>query len=285
SNNLITRKVQDIPSGYDPSLYQTKRLMVRARDGAMVPVSFVERKDRQTAGPIHLYAYGAYGHGMSPGFSISRLSLLERKVGFAIAHIRGGDELGYGWYEAGKGAKRWNTFNDFFDVADALIEQKVTSRGKIAISGGSAGGKLMGVAINERPELWGAVVADVPFVDVLSTMLDDTLPLTPIEWPEWGNPIEDEGAYDYILSYSPYDNVRAQSVPPIMITAGLSDPRVTYWEPAKWAARLRAMKTNDAVLVLKTNMEAGHGGKSGRYDAIDEVAESQAFMLVSLGIA
>ena len=284
---LVTRKVQEIPSGYDPDLYATERLMATARDGAKVPISIVYRKDfpRDGSGPLHLYGYGAYGHGMPPHFSTARLSLLDRGFAYAITHIRGGDELGYGWYEDGKLFKRQNTFNDFVDCARHLIAEGYASAGGISISGGSAGGELVGAVVNTDPGLWRAAVADVPFVDVLNTMLDDSLPLTPIEWPEWGNPITDRAAFDYIRSYSPYDNVEAKAYPPIMITAGLNDPRVTYWEPAKWAARLRAMKTDDNPLVLKTNMGAGHGGKSGRFESLREVAEAYTFILLAFGKA
>ena len=204
---------------------------------------------------------------------------------FAIAHIRGGDDLGRRWYKEGKLDQRTNTFNDFVDVARGLIAQGWTTAGQIAISGGSAGGELMGAVVNSDPELWGAVVAHVPFVDVLNTMLDASLPLTPGEWPEWGNPIEDEAAFHLIRSYSPYDQVRAQAYPPIMVTAGLNDPRVTYWEPAKWVARLRATRTDTNELILKTNMGAGHGGKSGRFESLRETAEEFAFILWQLGLA
>ena len=241
SGELQTLKVQEIPSGYDPSLYRTERLMVPARDGQRVPVSVVYPKDfaKDATGKLLLYAYGAYGYAIPPSFSTARISLLDRGWAFAIAHIRGGDDLGYDWFLQGKLDKRTNTFNDFVDAAKGLIDAGFTRAGHIAIQGGSAGGELMGAVANSDPELWGAVVADVPFVDVLNTMLDDTLPLTPGEWPEWGNPITDRAAFDLIRSYSPYDNVTAQAYPPMLITGGLNDPRVTYWEPAKWAARLR----------------------------------------------
>ena len=212
------------------------------------------------------------------------MSFLDRGMAFAIAHIRGGDDLGQQWYLDGKLEKRTNTFNDFVDVAKGLIELGFTDKGKIAIAGGSAGGELMGAVMNSDPELWGAVVASVPFVDVLNTMLDDSLPLTPGEWPEWGNPIEDKAAFELIASYSPYDNVERQAYPPVFISGGLNDPRVTYWEPAKWAARLRATKTDDNVLLLKTNMGAGHGGKSGRWESLKEAAEEMAFVLWQLGV-
>ena len=276
-------KVQEIPSGYDPALYATERLEIAARDGTMVPVSVVARKDRAGGGLLHLYGYGAYGIAIGPGFSTSRLSLLDRGFAYAIAHVRGGDDLGRAWYKAGKLERRTNTFGDFVDVAGGLIAQGITAPGKISISGGSAGGELMGAVINSDPALFGAVVAQVPFVDVLHTMLDADLPLTPGEWPEWGNPLEDKAAFELILSYSPYEQVTAQAYPPLMVTAGLNDPRVTYWEPAKWVARLREVKTDNNALLFKTNMGAGHGGKSGRFESLKEAAEEFAFILWQMG--
>jgi oligopeptidase B len=277
-------KVQEIPSGYDASLYATERLEIPARDGTPIPVSIMYRRDRRSPGPLHLYGYGAYGIAIDPGFSITRLSLVDRGFAYAIAHIRGGDDLGRAWYKAGKLDQRTNTFNDFVDVARGLIARGYTEAGRISISGGSAGGELMGAVINSDPELWGAVVAHVPFVDVLATMLDASLPLTPGEWPEWGNPIEDKAAFELIRSYSPYDNVKAQAYPPLLVTAGLNDPRVTYWEPAKWVARLRELKTDDNELLLKINMGAGHGGKSGRFESLRETAEEYAFILWQMGV-
>ena len=287
TGELEVRKVQQIPSGYDASDYVTERLSVTARDGARVPVSLVRRRDTAVDGsaPIYLYGYGAYGLAIPPSFSTTRLSLLDRGFIFAIAHVRGGDDLGYHWYEAGKLDRRTNTFNDFVDVARRLVELGYGTTGRVAISGGSAGGQLMGAAVNQAPELWGAVAAHVPFVDALNTMLDDTLPLTPIEWPEWGNPIEDREAFDYIRSYSPYDQLKAGSYPPLLVTAGLNDPRVTYWEAAKFVAKLRSLKTDDNLLLLKTNMGAGHGGRSGRYERLHEVAEEYAFILANMGLA
>jgi oligopeptidase B len=282
--SLELLKVQEIPSGYDGALYTTERLEIPARDGTLIPVSIVMRKDRASAGPLHLYGYGAYGIAIEPGFSTTRLSLVDRGFAYAIAHIRGGDDLGRAWYKAGKLKRRTNTFTDFVDVAKGLIERGFTSAGKISISGGSAGGELMGAVINSDPDLWGAVVAHVPFVDVLATMLDETLPLTPGEWPEWGNPIEDKAAFELIRSYSPYDQVSVQAYPPLLVTAGLNDPRVTYWEPAKWVAMLREMKTDGNELLLKTNMGAGHGGKSGRFESLRETAEEFAFILWQLGV-
>jgi oligopeptidase B len=278
---LETLKVREIPSGYDPSQYVTERLMAPARDGAMVPVSLVYRKDfaKDGSGRLHVYGYGAYGFAYPPNFSTNRLSLLDRGFACAIAHIRGGDDLGYRWYLDGKLDKRTNTFNDFVDVTRFLIDQGFARAGRVAASGGSAGGELMGAVVNQAPMLYGAVAAHVPFVDVLNTMLDETLPLTPGEWSQWGNPITNKAAFDYIRSYSPYDNVAAQDYPALLITGGLTDPRVTYWEPAKWAAKLRATKTGGNLLLLKINMGAGHGGKSGRYTSLQEAAEEYAFIL------
>ncbi len=286
-------KQQEIPSGYDASLYTTQRVEIEARDGTMVPVSIVMRKDRAEIlaaqgidgpGPLHLYAYGAYGYAVPPGFSTTRLSLVDRGFAYAIAHIRGGDDLGRRWYLQGKALERTNTFNDFVDAGRGLIAQGFTAEGMVTASGGSAGGELMGAIVNQDPAQYGAIVAHVPFVDVLNTMLNADLPLTPGEWQEWGNPIESKEAFAYILSYSPYDQVSAQDYPPMMVTAGLNDPRVTYWEPAKWVALLRDQKTDDNVLVMKTNMGAGHGGQSGRWNSLRETAEEFAFILWQMGM-
>jgi oligopeptidase B len=287
ARQLELKKQQEIPSGYDKSEYTTERLMAPARDGVQVPVTLVYRKDFVTDGngKLHLYGYGAYGSGTAPGFSAARLSLLNRGFAYAIAHVRGGDEMGYQWYEDGKLDKRTNTFNDFVDVAQFLVDQDYCQAGNLSASGGSAGGELMGAAIVQAPELWRAVVLHVPFVDVLNTMLDDSLPLTPIEWPEWGNPLEDKSAFLNIQSYSPYDNIEPRSYPMQMVTGGLNDPRVTYWEPAKWTARMRAMKTDDNLLVMKINMGAGHGGKTGRFQRIQETAEEFTFILKAFGLA
>jgi oligopeptidase B len=281
---LETRKVQEIPSGYDPSVYVTERLTVTARDGARVPVSILRRKDfaKDGSGKLFVYGYGAYGYAVPPAFSTSRLSLVDRGFAFAIAHIRGGDDLGYQWFLDGKLKQRANTFNDFVDVTKGLIAEGYAQEGRVAAQGGSAGGELMGAIVNQAPELYGAIVADVPFVDVLNTMLDDTLPLTPGEWTEWGNPITDPDAFHLIRSYSPYDNVEAKAYPPMLVTGGLTDPRVTYWEPAKWTARLRANKTDTNLLLMKMNMGAGHGGKSGRWNALYEVAEAYTFIITQL---
>ncbi|NVJ69456.1 MAG: S9 family peptidase [Alphaproteobacteria bacterium] len=284
SESLTLRKEQEIPSGYDKNGYASERLMVTVRDGVQVPVSLVYKKGWQKGAQLHLYGYGAYGLGMSPSFSSARLSLLDRGFAYAIAHIRGGDELGYGWYEDGKLEKRTNTFNDFVDVARYLESEGYAAKGGISISGGSAGGELMGAVTNQAPELFKAVVLHVPFVDVLNTMLDADLPLTPIEWPEWGNPIEDRAAFETIQSYCPYTNIEAKEYPPMLVTGGLNDPRVTYWEPAKWTAKLRDMKTDDNLLMMKINMGAGHGGKSGRFERFHEVAEEYTFLLMAFDL-
>ena len=286
SGDLEVREVQQIPSGYDASRYVTHRELAPARDGVLVPVSIVRHRDTPVDGsaPLYIYAYGAYGSAVSPTFSTARLSLLDRGFIFAIAHIRGGDDLGFHWYEAGKLFQRSNTFNDFVDVARHLVVQGYGSEGRIAISGGSAGGTLMGAVVNQAPQLWGVMVTQVPFVDVLNTMLNADLPLTPLEWPEWGNPIEDPAAFEYIRSYSPYDQLESGPYPPILVTAGLYDTRVTYWEPAKYVAKLRTLKTDNNLLLLKTDMGSGHGGRSGRFARWYEIAEEYAFMLSSLGI-
>ena len=285
SGALDTLKVQEIPSGYDASAYVTDRVEVTARDGTKVPVSILRRKDfaLDGSGKLFVYGYGAYGIAIPPSFSTSRLSLVDRGFAYAIAHIRGGDDLGYQWFLDGKLKSRTNAFNDFVDVTKGLIAAGYAKPGRVAAQGGSAGGELMGAAVNQAGDLYGAVVADVPFVDVLNTMLDDTLPLTPGEWTEWGNPIVDKDAFELIRSYSPYDQVSAKAYPPMLITGGLHDPRVTYWEPAKWAAKLRATKTDTKTLLLKINMGAGHGGKSGRWDSLKEIAEAYAFVLTQVG--
>ncbi|MEL6188171.1 MAG: prolyl oligopeptidase family serine peptidase, partial [Myxococcota bacterium] len=285
SGERVLRKEQILPSGHDPARYVAKRLMISASDGEEVPVSILHRADVPLDGsaPCLLYGYGAYGHAMPAGFSLTRLSLVDRGVIFAIAHVRGGMDRGYRWYRDGKLQKKRNTFSDFAAAARALGDRRLVDASRIAAMGGSAGGMLMGVLANEHSELFSAIVADVPFVDVLNTMLDETLPLTPPEWPEWGDPIRDASAFEYIRGYSPYDNVREGPYPHLLVLAGLSDPRVTYWEPAKWVARLRARKTDDRLLLLKTNMEAGHGGAAVRFDALEEVAFEQSFLLHVLG--
>lgn len=280
------RKVQEIPSGYDPSLYVSERELAPSHDGALVPVTIVRRRDtpRDGTAPLYLYAYGSYGMNMDPGFGTARLSLLDRGFVFALANPRGGSELGKAWYEAGKLERKENTFRDTIAVARHLAAAGYTRAGNMALAGGSAGGLTVGAAVNMAPELFRAAAAHVPFVDVLNTMLDETLWLTPGEYPEWGNPSESEEAYRRIKAYSPYDNVEPKAYPHLFVTGGLSDPRVTYWEPAKWVAKLRATKTDDNLLVLRMNMDAGHGGKSGRYEALHEVAEEYAFMLMTFGL-
>jgi len=283
SGELVTRKVQDIPSGYDASLYATERLIATARDGTKVPVSIVYKKGYRKDGsqPLHVYGYGSYGIAIPPSFSSARLSLLDRGFAYAIAHVRGGDDLGYQWYLDGKLEKRGNTFDDFIDVTKHLHAQGFGRAGFTSASGGSAGGWLMGAVVNQAPELWRAIVAHVPFVDIVNTMLDETLPLTPGEWPEWGNPRTDPEVLKRLIRLSPYDQTVARDYPAMLITGGIADPRVTYWEPAKWAARLRAVKTDDNLLLLRINMGAGHGGKSGRFDSLREVAEEFAFILAA----
>lgn len=275
------RKRQDIPSGHDPALYVTRRIYATTADGAEVPISILARADRSGPAPCLLYAYGSYGHATPAAFNANRLSLVDRGFIFAIAHVRGGTDKGWNWYESGKLANKPNTFSDFVTCAHRLIADGWTERGRIVAQGGSAGGMLMGAIANMAPELFGGIIADVPFVDVINTMLDKDLPLTPPEWLEWGNPIEDAAAFRTMLSYSPYDNVKPQAYPPILALGGLTDPRVTYWEPAKWVARLRATMTGGGPILLKTNMDAGHGGASGRFDRLGEVALEQAFALAA----
>ncbi|KAA5801105.1 S9 family peptidase [Alkalicaulis satelles] len=280
-------KRQEIPSGHDAGDYVVRRLIAPARDGEMIPVTLLYREGTPLDGsaPVLLYGYGSYGITIPAGFSTSRLSLVDRGMIYAIAHIRGGMAKGYQWYLDGKLDRKHNTFNDFVDAGRMLVAEGFTSEGRLVAHGGSAGGLLVGAAINQDPSLFAGAIAAVPFVDVLNTMSDPSLPLTPPEWPEWGNPIEDEAAYDYILSYSPYDQVSAQAYPHVLATAGLTDPRVTYWEPAKWIARLREMRTDEGLTLMRTNMGAGHGGASGRFDALRERAEEYAFALMSAGLA
>lgn len=277
----ILRKRQEVPSGHDPAEYVTHRLFATAPDGEQVPVSIVHRREAALDGsaPCLLYGYGSYGMSMPAGFRTNILSLVDRGFVYAIAHIRGGTEKGWRWYLDGKREKKTNTFTDFIACGEALIQAGYTSRGRIVAHGGSAGGMLMGAIANMAPDLFAGIVAEVPFVDVLNTMLDADLPLTPPEWPEWGNPGADEAAFRTILSYSPYDNVKPQAYPAILALAGLTDPRVTYWEPAKWAARLRATMTGGGPILLKLNMEAGHGGAAGRFDRLEEVALAYTFAL------
>jgi oligopeptidase B len=281
------RKRQEIPSGHNPADYVTTRIMAPSHDGAEVPVSILHRRDlvRDGRAPLLLYGYGSYGMAMPASFSANRLSLVDRGFVYAIAHIRGGTDKGWGWYLDGKRDKKTNSFDDFASAGRALIDARYTSAKRIVGHGGSAGGMLMGAVANRAGGLFAGIVAEVPFVDVLNTMLDDTLPLTPPEWPEWGNPIESAADFRTILSYSPYDNVAAKHYPAILAMGGLTDPRVTYWEPAKWIARLRATMTSGGPVLLRTNMGAGHGGASGRFNRLDEIAIVYAFALWAVGMA
>jgi oligopeptidase B len=288
--DLITRertlrKQQPVLGGYDAADYASERLWARADDGVEVPISIVYRRDRDKPGPVLLYGYGSYEASMDPSFSSLRLSLLDRGFAFAIAHIRGGGEMGRRWYLGGKYLHKRNTFTDFIAAGQHLVDTGWTTPRQLAIRGGSAGGLLVGAVANLRPELFGAVVAQVPFVDALNTILDPSLPLTVLEWEEWGNPVESAEFYEYMKSYAPYENVEAKDYPSMLVTAGLNDPRVSYWEPAKWVARLRATKTDDNLLLLKTEMGAGHGGPSGRYDSWKEECLIYAFLLDVMGVA
>ena len=280
------RKQTEVLGDFSPERYESRRIFASAEDGTQIPLSILYSKGTPLDGssPLYLYGYGSYGIVVDSNFSSARLSLVDRGFIFAVAHVRGGMDLGWDWYEEGKLLNKQNTFTDFIACAEHLINQKYTEKGRIIASGGSAGGMLIGAVVNLRPELFKAVVADVPFVDVLNTMLDDTLPLTTMEYNEWGNPNE-KRFYDYIKSYSPYDNVKRQDYPHMLITGGISDPRVTYWEPAKWTARLRDSKTDDNLLLLKIHMDSGHGGASGRFDRLKEVALEYAFTLKVFGLS
>jgi oligopeptidase B len=279
------KKETEVPSGFDPSKYKMERSWARGRDGKMVPVSLVYKTPfvRDGSRPMLLYSYGSYGASSSPSFNPILPSYLDRGIIFAVAHIRGGQEMGRGWYDDGKLLNKKNTFNDFVDAAQHLVNEKYTSPDKLVANGGSAGGLLMGAVVNMRPDLFKAIVAEVPFVDVINTMLDASIPLTAQEWEQWGNP-KDPEYYAYMKSYSPYDNVERKAYPEILITSGLNDSRVAYWEPSKWTAKLRAMKTDNNRLLLKMNMGAGHGGASGRYDRLKEQAFKVAFILDALGL-
>lgn len=275
----ILRKTMEIPSGHNPEDYMTKRIQIEARDGESIPVTLIMRADFKQDGkaPCLLYGYGSYGITIPAGFRTNLLSLIDRGFVYAIAHVRGSKAKGYDWYTKGKLATKQATFDDFVDVGRGLADGNYTSEGHIIAHGGSAGGLLVGAALNQAPELFGAIIAAVPFVDVLNTMSDKSLPLTPPEWPEWGNPLVDKDAYDSIASYCPYTNTKDANYPPILITAGLTDPRVTYWEPAKWTAKLRDHQKGTAPIMLKTNMDAGHQGEPGRYDSLKETAFEYAF--------
>ena len=281
SRSRSLRKEQEVPSGHNPEDYVTRRLMAPAHDGELVPVTLLYRKDTALDGsaPCLLYGYGSYGISIPASFSTTALSLVDRGFVYAVAHIRGGKEKGFAWYTNGKRNSKTNTFKDFISAGEFLVAEGYTSAGKIVAEGGSAGGMLMGAVTNMAPSLFSGILAIVPFVDVLNTMLDDTLPLTPPEWPEWGNPIASEEEYKYIAAYSPYDNVTEQAYPAILAVGGLTDPRVTYWEPAKWVAKLREKRTDDNLLLLKINMGSGHAGASGRFDRLKETALEYAFAL------
>ena len=281
SRSRTLRKEQEVPSGHNPDEYVTRRLMAPAHDGEFVPVTLLYRKDTALDGsaPCLLYGYGSYGISIPASFSTTALSLVDRGFVYAIAHIRGGKEKGFSWYTNGKRSTKKNTFKDFISAGEFLVAEGYTSQGRIVAEGGSAGGMLMGAVSNMAPSLFSGVLAIVPFVDVLNTMLDDTLPLTPPEWPEWGNPITSEEDYRYIASYSPYDNVSEQTYPAILAVGGLTDPRVTYWEPAKWVAKLREKRTDDNLLLLKINMDSGHAGASGRFDRLKETALEYSFAI------
>jgi oligopeptidase B len=281
----VLMKTQEVPSGHTPSDYVARRVLAPAHDGEMIPVTVLYHKNTKLDGtaPLWLYGYGSYGMSMPAGFNTNILSLVNRGFVYATAHIRGGQEKGRRWYKTGKLEHKTNTFKDFISVGKFMARENFTTRGNIIAQGGSAGGLLMGAVANMQPDLFKAIVAEVPFVDALTTMLDDTLPLTPPEWPEWGNPIEDEKAYRSIASYAPYENVTAQAYPHIYALGGLTDPRVTYWEPAKWVAKLRTRNTSDNLLLMKITMDQGHGGASGRFDRLKEVAEVYAFGLLVTG--
>ena len=280
----VLRKRQEIPSGHDPAAYVTRRVLAPTADGETVPVSLLYRKTTPLDGtaPMLVYGYGAYGASMPAAFSSNRLSLVDRGFVFAIAHVRGGTEKGWRWYREGKLAAKQNTFSDFVAATEHLVTCKFASPYKVVAQGGSAGGLLIGAVANQRPDFYAALIAEVPFVDVLNTMLDDTLPLTPPEWLEWGNPITDAAAFATIRAYSPYDNVHAQAYPAMLVLAGLTDPRVTYWEPAKWVARLRSCKTDRNPVVQHVNLDAGHAGAPGRFDRLKEVALAYAFAIAAV---
>jgi oligopeptidase B len=289
--NMQTRerrllKQEPVLGGFDADNYQAERLWAPARDGTQIPVSLVYRKGFKKGGaaPLYQYGYGSYGYAMDPDFEDEILSLIDRGFVYAMAHIRGGQEMGRAWYEGGKMLNKMNTFTDFIDVTEYLIDQGYAAADKVVASGGSAGGLLVGAVANLRPDLYRAIVADVPFVDVVTTMLDENIPLTTNEYVEWGDP-RDKEYYDYMLAYSPYDNVTAQDYPAMLVTTGLWDSQVQYFEPAKWVAKLRATKTDDNRLLFHINMDAGHGGQSGRFRRNRELAMEYAFILDELGMA
>jgi oligopeptidase B len=280
-------KQQKIPSGHNPADYITRRINARSADGAEVPMTLLYRRDTVLDGsaPCLLYGYGAYGFSQPAEFSASCLSLTERGFVYVIAHVRGGDEKGRAWYEAAKFDRKANSFNDFIAAGEKLVEERYTASGRIVIHGASAGGLLVAASLNMKPSLWGGVIADVPFVDVLNTMLDDSLPLTPGEWSQWGNPLDSKAAFETMLAYSPYEQVAECDYPPILVTAGVSDPRVGYWEPAKWVAKITASRSNHELLLLKTNLYSGHFGETGRFAELDDTAFYQAFAIKVMGVS
>ncbi len=281
----VLRKTQEIPSGHEPTNYLAQRLFATAPDGKLVPITVLMKRGTPTDGsaPLYLYGYGAYGISMDADFSVRRLSLVDRGWIYAIAHVRGGSEMGFGWFQEGRRFEKQNSFTDFISCAEELIARGYGRAGNIVCEGRSAGGLLMGAINNMRPDLWAGVIGGVPFIDVLNTMSDATLPLTPPEWPEWGNPLESEAAYDYIASYCPYSNIECRAYPAVLSTGGLTDPRVTYWEPAKWAAKLRPHTSSGKPVLLKMNMGAGHAGAAGRFEYLREIAHDYAFALKAIG--
>ncbi len=284
THESILRKQQEVPGGFDRTLYASERVFATAEDGTQVPVSIVYRRDQKTtSNPLHVYAYGSYGYALPVGFNSNRLSLLDRGVVMAFAHIRGGGDMGKPWHDAGRLMQKRNTFTDFIAAVEHLVHNGYGDPARVSIEGGSAGGLLMGAVTNMRPDLFRAVISHVPFVDVMNTMLDASLPLTVPEYEEWGNPNEPE-AFAYMLSYSPYDNLKPGRYPAILVKTSLNDSQVMYWEPAKYVAKLRTLKQDSNPLLLYTNMAAGHGGASGRYDYLREIAFDYAFILRTLGV-
>ncbi|MBL8543694.1 MAG: S9 family peptidase [Hyphomonadaceae bacterium] len=283
----VLRKTQEIPSGHDPSKYEARRLFATAPDGKKIPITVLMLRGTELDGsaPLFLYGYGSYGISLDADFSIRRFSLVDRGWIYAMAHVRGGSEMGFGWFEDGRRFAKKNSFTDFIACAEELIARGFGRAGAIVCEGRSAGGLLMGAITNMRPDLWAGVTGGVPFVDVLNTMSDDSLPLTPPEWPEWGNPLESADAYDYIASYCPYTNIERKAYPAVLATGGLTDPRVTYWEPAKWVAKLRPHTTSARPVLMKMNMGAGHAGSAGRFEFLRELAHDYAFAIKAIGAA
>jgi oligopeptidase B len=285
TNMQVLRKTQEIPSGHNPADYKSRRFFAPAGDGKRVPVTVLMKRGTPLDGsaPLYLYGYGSYGMNLDANFSILPLSLVDRGWVYAIAHVRGGADMGFSWYQDGKRFAKKNSFTDFITSAEELISRGYGRAGHIVAEGSSAGGMLMGAIANMRPDLWAGVIGGVPFVDVLNTMSDSSLPLTPPEWPESGNPLEDREAYDHLASYCPYTNIEARDYPAILATGGLTDPRVTYWEPAKWVAKLRLTTTSVRPVLLKMNMSAGHAGSSGRFEFLRELSHDYAFAIKAIG--